>query len=233
MTKLEAWQMVGEAGYPPVTFGYSRRVIAGPRQWRDAFRTLRTRELLRLIDHIHKPNQLPPRPAHSATVSPAPASASRLEVGDDMAGTPKELGSVKEPSHQPHQSDPRTLPASATRGPSALHWRTVRQALQLFLGLGQHASLHWWRPSVLPEFEFRWDDPDFPFDRAAALTAFFADGSLAICLRSDIPLEDLHHAVLHELQHVVDAAEIRDGRMSKAEYEQRADDMVNTLSNLR
>src|SRR3954471_14195693 len=91
--------------------------------------------------------------------------------------------------------------ADVHRGPSAAAWRAVNTALEKFIGLGRYASFGGFKD--LQRFEVRWDDPQMPHN-AAGETRFYSDGSIVVCLRSDMSLDEIEKTTLHECQHVAD-----------------------------
>jgi hypothetical protein len=98
-------------------------------------------------------------------------------------------------------------PAPTQSGPTAAHWRAVGDAIEKFCGLG-HWAYRGFRS--LPYFEIRWDDPHFPYDIAAGMTALF-ENLIVVALRSDLSPQEVHRIMLHELQHVADHVLISEG----------------------
>jgi len=126
-------------------------------------------------------------------------------------------------------------PAGRRREPTAAQWRAVGDALEKFCGRGRWAGF---APvaATLPDFEIAWVDPANPpagFDvgRAAASTAVFAGGHVRVSVRLDLDDAELHRAVLHELQHVLDEPMLRAGWPDHV-LEQRARDTAARLAHL-
>ena len=87
-------------------------------------------------------------------------------------------------------------------GPTEEHWRAVREAIEKVTGRGRWSYR---MAETLPDFTITWDDPGLGDSKAGCL-ATFASGRVVIALRSDVPPEQTHRTMLHELRHAADFA---------------------------
>jgi hypothetical protein len=128
---------------------------------------------------------------------------------------------------------PTAPPSTPSGGPSAEQLRAVGDALELFCGLGKYAA--YTRTAVsLPNLTgIEWDSPDLPRDHAAGMTRFSKDGKAQIVLRTDQLPDGIFRTMLHELQHVIDATYILNGRYPELVYEARARQTAERLAGLR